>query len=45
MDIHPALRIGISMGEVVIADNTITGEGVVLAQRLEQITEPGGNCI
>ena len=44
-DIQPQLRIGISMGEVVIADNTITGAGVVLAQRLEQLAEPGGVCI
>ena len=41
-DIQPQLRIGISLGEVVIADNTITGAGVVLAQRLEQLAEPGG---
>lgn len=40
--IKPELRVGISLGEVVIADNTITGEGVVLAQRLEQLAEPGG---
>ena len=33
------------MGEVVIADNTITGEGVVLAQRIEQLANPGGLCI
>ena len=33
---------GISLGEVVIADNTITGEGVVLAQRLEQLSTSGG---
>jgi adenylate cyclase len=39
------MRIGISLGEVVIADNTITGAGVVLAQRLEQLSEPGGVCI
>ena len=32
-------------GEVVVADNTMTGEGVVLAQRLEQIAEPGGIVI
>lgn len=44
-DIRPALRIGIAMGEVVVADNTVTGEGVVLAQRLEQLAEPGGVCI
>ncbi len=44
-DIAPVLRIGISMGEVVIADHTITGTGIVLAQRLEQIAEPGGICI
>ena len=41
-DIKPLLRIGISLGEVVIADNTITGAGVVLAQRLEQLAEPNG---
>ena len=41
-DIQPELRIGISLGEVIIADNTITGTGVVLAQRLEQLAEPGG---
>ena len=44
-DIQPHLRIGVAMGEVVIADNTITGDGVVLAQRLEQLAEPGGVCI
>ncbi len=40
--IQPQLRIGISLGEVIIADNTITGAGVILAQRLEQLAEPGG---
>jgi adenylate cyclase len=44
-DIRPEIRIGISLGEVVIADGTITGAGVVLAQRLEQLAEPGGVCI
>jgi len=44
-EVRPVVRIGIAMGEVVIADNTITGEGVVLAQRLEQLAEPGGVCI
>ncbi len=43
--IQPAVRVGIAMGEVVIADNTITGAGVVLAQRLEQLAEPGGMVI
>jgi adenylate cyclase len=44
-DIRPLVRVGIAMGEVVIADDTITGAGVVLAQRLEQLAEPGGLCI
>ena len=44
-DVRPQVRIGISLGEVVIADNTITGAGVVLAQRLEQLAESGGVCI
>jgi len=41
-NIQPQLRIGISLGEVIIADSTLTGAGVVLAQRLEQLAEPGG---
>ena len=44
-DIRPEIRIGISLGEVVIADGTITGAGVVLAQRLEQLAESGSVCI
>jgi adenylate cyclase len=44
-EILPVIRIGIALGEVVIADNTITGEGIVLAQRLEQLAEPGGICL
>ena len=44
-EIKPHLRIGISLGEVIIADNTITGAGVVLAQRLEQLAEQGTVCI
>ena len=41
-DIRPEVRIGISLGEVVVADGTVTGSGVVLAQRLEQLASPGG---
>lgn len=44
-EIKPEVRVGISMGEVVVADNTITGAGVVMAQRVEQLAEPGGACI
>jgi TolB-like protein/class 3 adenylate cyclase len=44
-DIQPVVRIGIAMGEVVIADGTVTGAGVVLAQRVEQLASPGGLCI
>jgi adenylate cyclase len=43
--IRPTVRVGIAMGEVIIADNTVTGAGVVLAQRVEQLAEPGGLCI
>ena len=44
-NIRPTVRVGIAMGEVIIADDTITGAGVVLAQRLEQLSEPGGVVI
>lgn len=45
VDIRADVRVGIAMGEVVIADDTVTGAGVVLAQRIEQLAEPGGVCI
>jgi len=44
-DVRPVVRVGIAMGEVVVADNTVTGEGIILAQRLEQLAEPGGVCL
>jgi len=44
-NLKPEVRVGIAMGEVVIADNTITGAGVVLAQRVEQLANPGNLCI
>ena len=44
-DIRPMVRVGIAMGEVIIADGTVTGAGVVLAQRVEQLADSGGLCI
>jgi adenylate cyclase len=44
-EIRPQLRIGVAMGEVIVADNMITGAGVVMAQRIEQLSAPGGVCI
>ena len=44
-EIAPTVRIGVSLGEVVFADGTVTGAGVVLAQRVEQLALPGGLCI
>ncbi|MDJ0955841.1 MAG: adenylate/guanylate cyclase domain-containing protein [Arenicellales bacterium] len=44
-EIRPTIRIGASLGEVVFADGTVTGAGVILAQRVEQLAEPGGLCI
>jgi adenylate cyclase len=41
-DLQPTVRVGIALGEVVIADNTVTGAGVVLAQRVEQLADAGG---
>jgi adenylate cyclase len=43
--LKPSIRVGIAMGEVVMGDGTVTGAGVVLAQRVEQLSEPGGLCI
>ena len=37
---NPRIRTGISFGEI-IGDKMITGEAVIRAQRLEQLSEPG----
>ncbi|MFC1560481.1 tetratricopeptide repeat protein [Pseudomonadota bacterium] len=44
-ELKPNIRVGIAMGEVVIGDGTVTGAGVVLAQRVEQLADPGSLCI
>ena len=41
-DPRPTIRVGIAMGEIIMGDNTITGWGVVQAQRVEQLADPGG---
>ncbi len=38
-------RIGIHVGDIIIDDNDIFGDGVSVAARLEGIAEPGGVCI
>lgn len=38
-------RIGIHLGDIIIEENDIFGDGVNIAVRLEGIAEPGGVCI
>ena len=38
-------RVGIHVGDIIVDDNDIFGDGVNIAARLEGIAEPGGVCI
>jgi adenylate cyclase len=44
-DTRIEFRIGIHVGDIIIDDNDIFGDGVNIAARLEGIAEPGGVCV
>lgn len=48
-DVSPAqsiqFRIGINLGDVIVEDDDIFGDGVNIAARLQMLAEPGGICV
>src|SRR6266702_7384784 len=39
------LRIGINLGDILVDDGDIFGDGVNIAARLEALADPGGICV
>ena len=44
-DVRLDFRVGVHVGDIIIDDNDIFGDGVNIAARLEGIAEPGAICI
>jgi TolB-like protein/class 3 adenylate cyclase len=38
-------RVGVNLGDIIVEDSDIHGDGVNVAARLEGITDPGGICV
>lgn len=45
VDQRLAFRLGIHRGDVVIEDDDISGDGINIAARLQEIADPGGICL
>src|SRR6202158_6494528 len=44
-DMRITFRIGINLGDIIVEDDDIFGDGVNVAARLEALAEPGGICV
>ncbi len=40
-----AFRIGVNVGDIIVEDNDVFGDGVNIAARLQALAEPGGVCV
>ena len=45
LEVRIQFRVGLNLGDVIVEDDNLYGDGVNITARLEATAEPGGICV